>query len=182
MATTDLKLEESGALKKPGPVGRGVRLVFGLLCLYYVYGLITAWGHILTPAGAIIPLIWNGILPGLFLVSYVINIGFSRAWKKWPAIASVVIMLGVAGTGYILTGSIETSLLAHTVHAWEVYVFSHLGLAFMFAAMLGTPGCEMRAFHHLFSLITRIPTKEHHCPVGPLTPIDKWEAQQKWMR
>lgn len=28
------------------------------------------------------------IPPGLFLISYVVNIGFSRAWKKWSAIFS----------------------------------------------------------------------------------------------
>ena len=181
MATTDLKLEESGTLKNPGPIGRGARLLFGLLCLYYVYALIISWDHILTPEGAIIPFVWNGILPGLFLVSYVINIGFSRAWKKWPAIASMLIMLGVAGSGYAVTGSIETSQLAHTLHVWEVYVFSHLGLAFTLAGIIGTPGCEMGSFHHLYTLITKIPTKEHRCPVGPLTAIDRWEMQQKWM-
>jgi hypothetical protein len=57
MATTDLKLDEPGSLPKPGPVGRMFRLLFGLLC-------------------------WNGILPGLFLISCVINIGYSRSWGK----------------------------------------------------------------------------------------------------
>ncbi|WP_420429402.1 hypothetical protein [Kordiimonas sp.] len=182
MATTDLKLEECGSLPKPGPFGRLARIGFGALCLYYVFAL---WGvrqDLITDTGTIRQLVWNGIVPGLILVSYVINIGFSRAWKKWPAIASIAIMLVAAGTGYALTGSIETYLLAHTVHAWELYVFSHLGLAFMFAAVLRTPGCEMRAFHHLFSLITKRLTKEHHCPIGPLTPIDQWEMRQKWMK
>ena len=45
------------------------------------------------------------------------------------------------------------------------------------ASLIGTPGCEMRAFHNLYSRITGIPTKEHYCPVGPLHPIDQWEAR-----
>ena len=44
----------------------------------------------------------------------------------------------------------------------------------------GTPGCEMRAFHDLFSRLTGIQTKEHYCPVGPLHPIDQWEIKQAW--
>jgi len=176
MATTDLKLEDCGSLPKPGPLGRLARIIFGVLCLYYIFAL---WGirqDLVTEAGTIRQLVWNGIVPGLILVSYVINIGFSRAWKKWPAIVSGAIMLGIAGTQYALTGSVDSSLLAHTIHAWELYVFSHLGLAFLFAAAIGTPGCEMRAFHHLYSNITGKPTKEHHCPIGPLSSIDRWEA------
>ena len=43
---TDLKLDEPGLLPKPGPVGRIVRLLFGLLCLWYVNGLIMAAGSL----------------------------------------------------------------------------------------------------------------------------------------
>ena len=181
MATTDLKLEESGTLTKPGPIGRLLRLTLGLLCLYYVYGLIAVRNDLLTTEGSIISLVWNGVLPGLFLVSYVINIGFSRSWKKWPAIMSALLLMAVAGFGFLGSGTLETILLARAILAWELYVFLHLGSAFFVAALIGTPGCEMRAFHHLLSLVTRKPTKEHHCPVGPLQPVDQWEARQRWM-
>lgn len=179
MATTDLKLETCGTLPKPGQVGRLVRLGFGVLCLYYVYGLWMIKGDLMTEAGAIRPLLWNGILPGLFLVSYVVNIGFSRAWRKWPAIVSVALLLVVAGLGYFQTGSMETKSLAHAILGWELYIFTHLGFSFVLAALIGTPGCEMRAFHHFYSLVTGNPTKEHHCPVGLLQHIDNWEASRR---
>ena len=178
MATTDLKLEESGTLSKPGPIGRLLRLTLGLLCLYYVYGLITIWDNALSPAGSIVSLVWNGILPGLFLVSYVINIGFSRGWKKRPAFFSAMILLAVAASSYVQSGTVETLLLARVIQVWALYIFLHLGGAFVISAFIGTPGCEMRAFHHLFSLITKKPTKEHHCPVGPIGLVDSWEARQ----
>ena len=79
MATTDLRLDEPGSLPKPGPVGRLARLAFGLFCAWYVKGLIEVTDSLVTSDGHVRTLIWNGILPGLFLVSYVINIGFSRA-------------------------------------------------------------------------------------------------------
>ncbi len=176
MATTDLVLDEPGSLPKPGPIGRLVRLVFGIASLWYVVDLYDFSDRLLRSDGHIRSVVWNGIVPGLFLISYVINIGFSRAWKKRPAIISAVIFMAIAGYGYVMQGAMETELLARAIWSWEMYLFSHLGVAFVLSALLATPGCEMRAFHSLYSLVTGDPTKEHHCPVGPLRPIDHWEA------
>ena len=182
MATTDLQLEESGSLTKPGPVGRLVRLAFAVVCLYYVWGLIQISASLIDKDSHIRPIVWNGIIFGLFLISYVINIGYSRSWKKWPAIASACIMVGIAGVGYTSNGYPETQLLARSVWVWELYLFTHLGSAFLVAGLIGTPGCEMRAFHDLYTRVTGIVTKEHICPVGPLRPIDEWETNRVWMR
>ncbi len=178
MATTDLKLDEPGSLPKPGPVGRLARLAFGALCLWYVFGLVQVSGSLMTGDGHIRSLVWNGVLPGLFLVSYVINIGYSRAWKKWPAIASAGTLLLVGAIGYLTSGVVETEWLARAVWIWALYVFTHLGMAFVLSGIIGTPGCEMRAFHDLYSRLTGVPTKEHYCPVGPLSPIDRWESSR----
>lgn len=177
MATTDLKFNEPGSLPKPGPIGRLARLAFGAACLWYVIQLANISSSLIASDGHIRQMVWNGVAVGLFLVSYVVNIGFSRAWRKWPAVTSAVgfVMFGVIG--YFVEGAIETQLLARFVWLWELYVFSHLGVAFVLAASIGTPGCEMRAFHDLFSRLSGIPTKEHYCPVGPLNPIDRWEAE-----
>lgn len=176
MATTDLKLDQPGSLPRPGPIGRLLRLVFGLICAWYVLQLIAVSGELMDGLGHLKPTIRNGLPIGLFLISYVINIGFSRAWKKWPALISAVVLLMLAGTGYLMQGAIETDLLARVAWTWEIYLFSHLGGAFIIAATIGTPGCEMRAFHNLYSRITGIPTQEHYCPIGPLHPLDQWEA------
>ena len=178
MATTDLKLDEPGSLPRPRVIGRVVRLGLGALCLTQVYGLIQVSDNLIDADGNIRSVVWNGIVIGLFLISYVVNIGFSRAWKKWPAIVSGGAFLAIAAYGYLTAGTIETGLLARSSWAWEFYVFSHLASAFVLSAVIGTPGCEMRAFHDLYSRITGTPTKEHYCPVGPLNPIDQWEAQR----
>lgn len=179
MATTDLKLDEPGSLPKPGPVGRIVRLALGMLCLWYVKGLLDVSDSLIAADGHVRAVVWNGILPGLFLISYVINIGFSRAWGKRPAYVSAVLIAAVAAAGYILEGNVETQLLARLVWSWETYLFSHLGVAFVVAGIIGTPGCEMRAIHDLYSRITGRSTKEHYCPVGPLHPIDQWESRHR---
>lgn len=182
MATTDLKLDEPGSLPKPGPLGRLLRLLFGVLCLWYVSGLILVAGNLIAADGRIQLKIWNGILPGFFLVSYVVNIGFSRAWRKWPTIVSGVGLAIIAGTGFAISGTIDSALFARGIWIWELYVFSHLGAAFVVAAIIGTPGCEMRAFHDLFSRLSGVPTKEHFCPVGPLNAVDRWEWGKRGAR
>lgn len=178
MATTDLKLDAPGTLPRPGPVGRIVRLAFGFLCTWYIARLVGIADSLFDSDGNIRTIIWNGILPGLFLISYVINIGFSRAWRKWPAIVSGGAFLTLAGAGFLTTGAPETMLLARTMWLWEVYLFSHLGLCFLLSAVIGTPGCEMRALHDVYSRMSGRPTREHICPVGPLNAIDQWEMQK----
>ena len=125
---------------------------------------------------------WNGAVVGLFLISYVINIGFSRSWKKWPAYVSAALFLVIAAIGYFTIGAFETEPLARTVWVWTLYLYVHLGVAFVISGLIATPGCEMRAFHDLYSKITGIPTREHYCPVGPLHPIDQWEARRSQTR
>ncbi len=181
MATTDLKLEKPGSLPKPGPVGRMLRLGLAASCLTLLWDLVTVSGF-LDATQHIRGVLWNAMVFALFLISYVINIGFSRDWKRWPTFVAAAILLGVAGAGYLSDGNPETSLLATMIWVLDMYVFSHLGLAFVLAALLGTPGCEMRAFHDLYSKITGVQTSEHYCPVGPLNPVDQWEARQSWMR
>lgn len=179
MATTDLKLNEPGLLPRPGPLGRLSRLGMGMLCLWYVVGLLLVSDSLLAADGNIRTVIWNGIFIGFVLVSYVVNIGFSRAWKKWPAVVSAAVLTIIAAAGFTTAGTIETDLLARSIWIWELYVFSHLGVAFTIAAVIATPGCEMRAFHDLYSRLTGIPAKEHNCPVGPLNSIDQWEHKRK---
>ena len=178
MATTDLKLEEPGSLPRAGPIGRLVRLFFGSLCLWYVVRLIQVTGTLFSIDGHIKPVVWNGVFIGLFLVSYVVNIGFSKAWKKWPAFISAGIFLLIAGIGYLSQSGIESNILALVMWGWELYLFSHLGLAFIVSGVIASAGCEMRAFHALYSRLTGTPTKEHFCPIGPLHSIDQWEARR----
>lgn len=176
MATTDLDLKPTGALPKPRIFGRLLRLGLGALCLFYVYGLGQVYGDLIGSDGHIRSLLWNGILPGLVLVSYVINIGFSKHWKKWPTIISVILLAILGSISSFMFDGLETNLTATALWIWLVYIFGHLGLAFVLSAILRTPGCEMRAINHLWTKITGKPTKEHECPIGPLGPVDRWEA------
>ncbi len=179
MATTDLILDEPGTLQKPGWVGRLVRLVFGLFCISFVMQLFAVVGNVFD-GKHINSVVWLGMAMGLYLSSYIINIGYSRSWKKLPAIVSASIFIAIGAFSYVRTGAVESALLGDVIGLWAIYLFAHLGSAFLLSGLIGTPGCEMRAFHDLFTRISGIPTKEHYCPVGPLHPLDRWEAKQSW--
>ena len=179
MATTDLKLDEPGTLPRPGPIGRLVRLAFGTLCINFVIELLQVRTELFDRDGHVHIVIWNGLLPALFLISYVINIGFSRALKKWPAAISAMAMMAIASLSYMASGSAESIALARALWIWELYLFGHLGAAFLLSAAIATPGCEMRAFHDLYARVTGKPTKEHYCPIGPLHPVDQWESRMR---
>ncbi len=90
--------------------------------------------------------------------------------------------MGIGFVSYFQTALFESDFLAHAIRLWAIYLFTHLGVAFVISALIGTLGCEMRAFHDLFSRLTGIATKEHYCPIGPLHPIDLWEINQPWIR
>ena len=178
MATTDLELEETGTIQPPGYIGRIVRFLFGYVCLWYVYQLALIWPELVNLNGFNITLM-DGVIPPLILVSYVVNIGWSRSWKKYPLFLSLLIFILVGSYQYFSNGIIEGFLLANVIYWWMLYVYLHLGISFVLSALIATPGCEMRALHHLYSKLTGKSTKEHQCPIGPLSAIDRWEAGRK---
>lgn len=183
MPTTDLKLDECGTLPRPGPLGRLYRLGMGYVVLYHLAYQI--WDdRVMLVTGEFEPygLIWSGTLIGLFLISYVINIGFSRHWKKWPAILSAAFLGALALYDQTTTGDWTGQAFGTGFFVWTMYIYIHLGVCFVLSAIIGTPGCEMRALHDLFSRVTKIETKEHFCPVGIMQPLDNWESKQFWWK
>ena len=95
---------------------------------------------------------------------------------------SLLLLGGAALYGQLATGAFESFTTAVIFGAWLLYIFTHLRIAILIAGIIGSPGCEMRAFHNLYTRITGTPTKEHYCPVGPLHPIDQWESNQAWLK
>jgi hypothetical protein len=61
------------------------------------------------------------------------------------------------------------------VFVWLLYTLGHLGVSFVLAAVIATPGCEMRSLPQLGAKLRRRTTDMHYCP-GILTPVDRWES------
>lgn len=170
--------EETGSLPTPRVVGRIVRLFLGVWLLYALYALLRGgWGVLVDQTAPRYWEWWAFIALAFWVTPYVVNIGFTRNWKRRPqvavaSVAAVAIVLDLA-----IYGTWWAPPLGAFVWVWLVYFSAHLGFSFVLSTILGTPGCEMRAIPHLWSRITGRDTKEHYCP-GPLDNIDRWEADK----
>ncbi len=174
----EAQFEEQGSLPKPGLIGRGIRLLLGAWLLSFTYQLAREG-----PAGLLdttAPAHWTwwvGVIIGLAVTPYVINIGFTRNWKHWPRVA----VLATAGVLIVIDlmayGTWWAPPLGAFALLWMVYWSGHLGLSFVLSSLIATPGCEMRAIPHLWTVLTGRSTREHYCP-GFIDNIDAWERKR----
>ena len=176
-AFIETRFDSPGTLPKPGVIGRIARLLLGGLCLYPVLIFWMQPGALVRSA---VPhwSTWVAILYAVYLFPPVVNIGFGVSWKAWPRyVDGGLIVLGVVA-GWLVGDSWWTPVLGRYVWLTVFYVFGHLGLSFLLSAVIATPGCEMRAIPHLWTLVTGRATREHYCP-GFLDRVDAWELQRK---
>jgi hypothetical protein len=173
-----LELVEEGSLERPGPVGRLVRLTMGIVCMYALYTLLLHWQTIIQAPVSVLPSITAMVLVTIFIINYVVNIGFGKSWGRWPSYLSIASMLVLAAAAWLLYGTPDHALLGTVLWAWLVYFYAHLGVSFVLAAAIATPGCEMRAIPELIGRMSGRPTAEHHCPAAFITKIDEWERNR----
>ena len=80
---TDFK--SAGTLSKPRPIGRLVRLAFGLGCAYFVFATLYFSGDLVATTSVPTHLgLWFGFAGGFFLMPHVVNIGFGTSWRRRP--------------------------------------------------------------------------------------------------
>ena len=170
-----LQLVEQGSLERPGPIGRMVRLAMGILCLYALYVLLVYRHSIMENPVSVLPEIVVIVFFAILIINYVVNIGFGKSWRRWPSYISIAAGAALAGFGWILFGTADHPLFGVGLWTWLVYFYSHLGISFVLAAAIATPGCEMRAIPELIGQIRGRETEEHHCPASFITRIDAWE-------
>jgi hypothetical protein len=115
------------------------------------------------------------VLAALFIINYVVNIGFGKSFGRWPIYISIAVMLLVATMSWLAFGTPDHPMLGAVFWLWLVYFYIHLGVSFVLAAAIATPGCEMRAIPELLGRLTERTVAEHHCPASFITRIDAWE-------
>jgi hypothetical protein len=169
---------EKETLRRPGPIGRVVRLVLAALSLDVVYAILTQPSAFVTGHALDAPAIWVMIAVGLWVFPTVVNIGFTKAWRKLALYTSLGVVAGVAAlVSWEAYGHTVRPGLGVLVAVWLLYTYGHMGIAFLLAAILATPGCEMRSLPQLWALVSGKVADVRACP-GVLTPIDRWEARR----
>jgi hypothetical protein len=159
-------------------MGRIVRLGFGILLLSWLFSLMTEGGALLGTTAPGNPLFWLAALFALHVTPYVVNLGFTVSWKRWPQAMVLGAAVVAVVTDLVLYGSWWGPPLGGVLLLWLIYFSAHLGLSFVLSSLIATPGCEMRAIPQLWTLLTGHTTHEHYCP-GPLGQIDAWERRKR---
>ncbi len=175
-----LELVELGSLARPGLVGRLVRLALGVACLWGLWSITVNLGAIIAapitvathPAFAML------IAMCFAIINYVVNIGFSKSWGRWPAYGSLAGFLALGLLALVIDGEFNSPILGVPLFAWLAYFYGHLGISFVLASAIATPGCEMRAIPELVGRISGHAAAEHHCPASFITKIDAWERRR----
>jgi hypothetical protein len=173
-----LELIDAGSLVRPGPIGRLVRLVLGVGCLY-VLGVLFYYAESTTtqPFSSLANRFLMLLAP-LWILNYVVNIGFSKSWGQRPRIFSLVILAIAAVSAFVVSGSFDSPIFGLPLNLWLGYFYGHLGLSFVLSALIATPGCEMRAIPEIIGRISGHASAEHHCPAGFITQLDAWEQRR----
>ena len=103
---------------------------------------------------------WFAILMGLYVFPDVVNIGFSKAWKRSYVLTGLVAAAGVAAmVSWATYGDVIGPPSGILVGIWLLYTFGHLGIAFLLATLLATPSCEMRSVAQLWAMVSGKTTK-----------------------
>ena len=175
-----LELVESGSLARPGLVGRLLRLALGVACLWGLWNLTLNPGAIIAAPITVAthPTFAVMIAMCFAIINYVVNIGFSKSWGRWPAYGSLAAFLTLGLLAWTIDGELNSPVVGVPLFAWLAYFYGHLGISFVLAAVLATPGCEMRAIPELVGRITGHAAAEHHCPASFIAKIDAWERRR----
>jgi hypothetical protein len=170
-----LEFVEAGTLIRPGPVGRLVRFGLGALCLYALWVVMLNLKVFVANPVSMLTELTLMIVAAIWVFNYVVNIGFSKSWNRRPLFVSMAVLLLSAGVAFVWSGSFDSLIFGVPLTLWLVYFYLHLGVSFVVAALVGTPGCEMRAIPELIGRMTGNLSEEHECPAAFITRIDAWE-------
>jgi hypothetical protein len=133
----------SGNLPRPGAVGRLVRLLLGLLLLFFFAQVMrSAPGFLAAQKGWGIPDgDWWIVAAGCFLaLSGVVNDGFGRRWGRWPQIVYLVLVVAAAIWDLAVYKVLWAAPLGFVVLLLVLYVLAHAGASFLVSAAVAAPG------------------------------------------
>ena len=170
------KFVRPGTLPEPKLIGRTVRLLLGLACCFCALQYAVVPGVFLgVDSPQLSVFLWPAV--ALWLLPPVVNLGFGRGWGNRPRVVVLLVCAVAVVVDLVAFAQIWGPPLGGVIYIVTVYTFSHLGLSFILATFLATPGCEMRAIPDLLGRLTGRPAQEHHCPAF-IQRVDHWEDER----
>ena len=160
-------------LVRPGPVGRAIRACLGFATLSLLLSLLTVWREELWGGGVPVRDVGFWVLVALSLwgTSYVFNIAFGLSWGQRTRAAVVAGAALVGLVGWVTGSGFSNAAFGVYLWSWFVALTGLLGPAHLLAAVLGTPGCEMRSYVHAWTLLRGGDVDTVVCPGG----IDRFD-------
>ena len=130
--------KQSGSFFRLGLIGRGLRLIIGLLILSLISPL-TAFRP-----GGVINIgdlnLWIGLAVTFLLADEVVNHGLGRAFGHWPRYALLgLLFLGSLGD-YLINSVWWGEIMSVVVAAEILLILGYNGISFIVAAALAVPG------------------------------------------
>jgi len=168
--------DKKGTLEKPLVIGRMVRFLLGLSCLYFIYELII-YGDGVIYSLNYNAMTWFAVIVAFYVVNHVVSIGFGKKWGRKPQIILILLSAGLIIFSLFTEGQVLGTSFVYFLYAFLFYLYLHLGTSMILSSIIGTPGCEMRSIPQLYTILTGKQTKEHYCP-GFLDNIDGWEMKR----
>jgi len=168
---------ESGTIPPPRTIGRLARLIIGVGCLSLVWQITDDIPGLISRGWPSNTLSVASVILGFYLLRPVANIGFTLKDSNWARVVVLALMFIIFVSEWMLKGVFFGGVFTGAMIVWMTYVYGHLGASFVVASVIRTPGCEMRALPHLWSLFSGHNLKEHNCP-SFIRNIDEWEQNK----
>lgn len=173
----EAKSQVGGRIPPAGMVGRVGKAVAGLFQLLFVYLVLTHFAGILRKpptSGAF----WIMAAGAAWLTPEVVNIGLLRehALGRRPLMWVVAVFLLVGASGWVIWSRPWSPVAAVFVAGLAVVVHGYMGASHLASALIGFPGCELRALAWAVGRARGDTTTFTPCP-GLWTPLDRWEAR-----
>jgi len=164
----------------PALFGRVFRILLGAYQIWFVSFMLSNFNELVYSKPNASP-DWLSYFLGI-LIAYrwlhvVINLGFSVRWGRRVRQVYLVAILAAMALDLFLYGSLWGPPLGGLLILLGLYLHTHLGIAHILSGLLATPGCEMRSYAHLATIVMGHEiTDAAICP-GMWTPFDRWEQQ-----
>ena len=138
------KFERPGTFQRTRPIGRTVRILWGVVILYLVFPSVFQYHESLTRLreGWDTPILnwFLAIFFAVLLLPHMIDRGFTVKWGYRSQVVFGLLALGAVVFDLIYYGSLWGPPLGWLVLLTIVYVFAHLSLSFIISGFAATPG------------------------------------------